>query len=643
MPFGFSNMPSTFMQVMNQALRPFIGKFVVVYFDDILIYSANDDEHVQHLREVLSILRRDKFYAAVKKCSFLTDSMVFLGYVVSKVGFAVDTSKVEAISQWPQPKTVTEVRSFHGLASFYRRFIPHFSSIMAPITNCMKDGRFQWTHEAESSFQLIKQKLTTAPVLVLPDFTQPFELHCDASKVGIGGVLSQNNRPVAYFSEKLSGSKSRYSTYDVEFYAIVQAVRHWRHYLFHKEFILYTDHDALKHLGTQDNVSTRHASWIAYLQQFTFVIKHKAGALNKIADALSRRQTLLTEISCRRLVAASYFWPSLCKDVSKFVERCQVCHLAKGKATNAGLYMSLPIPTQPWTDVSMDFVVGLPRTQRGFDSIFVVVDRFSKMVHFIPCKKTTDAVNVALLYFREVYRLHGLPTSIVSDRDTRFLSHFWHSLWRSVNTRLDFSSAYHPQTDGQTEVVNRSLGFSPFQVVYGLVPHGPLDLVLVSTSVKMHGKAEDFIQQLHHVHSQTHDQLQAAVAEYKRAADLKRKHVEFEVGDFVWAVLTKDRVPAHEYNKLTAKKIGPLEVIEKINPNAYRLKLPSHIRTSDVFNIKHLVPFHGDNFGDNDEAPFPSNSRANFSHPGENDEVHKRLEFMAKWDHHKAKVGKRGK
>ncbi|XP_022889239.1 uncharacterized protein LOC111404704 [Olea europaea var. sylvestris] len=196
-----------------------------------LYECANDDEHVRHLREVLSVLRRDKFYAAVKKCSFLTDNVVFLGYVVSKVGF-----------------------------------IPYFSSIMAPITDCMKD------------------------VLVLPDFTQPFELHYDASKVGIGGVLSQNNRPVAYFSEKLSGSKSRYSTYDVEFYAIVQAIRHWRHYLFHKEFILYTDHDTFKHLGTQDKVSARHASWIAYLQQFTFVIKHKAGALNKIADALSRRK-----------------------------------------------------------------------------------------------------------------------------------------------------------------------------------------------------------------------------------------------------------------------------------------------------------------------------------------------------------------
>lgn len=152
--------------------------------------------------------------------------------MVSKEGLTLDTSKVEAISQWPQLKTVTKMRSFHGLTSFYRRFVPHFCSIVAPITDCMKDGKFQWTPEAKAFLQLIKQKLTTASVLVLPDFTQLFELHCDASKVGISGVLSQNNRLVAYFSEKLSGLKSRYSNYDVEFYTIVQPVRHWRRYLF---------------------------------------------------------------------------------------------------------------------------------------------------------------------------------------------------------------------------------------------------------------------------------------------------------------------------------------------------------------------------------------------------------------------------
>ena len=240
------------------------------------------------------MLRRDKFYAVVKKCVFMAPDVLFLGYVVSGDGLRVDESKIEVISNWPKPKIIIEVRSFHGLAVFYRRFIPHFSSIMTPVTHCMEGSRFQWTNEVEDAFQRIKVHLTTTPILVLPDFAKPFELHCDASKVGIGAVLSQHDRPVAYFSENLSGSRMRYSTYDMDIYAVGQAVRHWCHYLFHREFMLYTDHDALKHLHSQHKVSARHASWIAYLQQFTFVVKHKARATNRVAGTLSWRTNLLT-------------------------------------------------------------------------------------------------------------------------------------------------------------------------------------------------------------------------------------------------------------------------------------------------------------------------------------------------------------
>lgn len=295
MSFGLSNAPSTFMRVMNQALRPFIGKFVVIYFDDILIYSVNAMVHLDHLREVLLVLRRDKFYAATAKCAFLYASIQFLSYVVSREGLKVSPNKVLAIDQWPRPSSITEVRSFHGLACFYRRFIPHFSGVMAPITDCMKGTKFHWTNDVEAAFHEIKRRLTSAPILVLPDFSQPFELHCDVLKIGIGAVLSQSGRPVAYFSEKLSGAKLCFSTYDIEFYAIVQA-KHWRHYLFQQEFVLYTDHDSLKHLGSQEKISHRHASWISYLQQFTFVIKHKAGVSNRVADALSHRHGLLTEL-----------------------------------------------------------------------------------------------------------------------------------------------------------------------------------------------------------------------------------------------------------------------------------------------------------------------------------------------------------
>ena len=455
---------------------------------------------MQHIRDVLAVFRRDKFYATLKKCEFGSSQVQFLGYIVSDKGLAVDPGKIAAIKIWPTPTTITEFRSFHGLASFYRRFASQISSLLAPVTDTIRDGRFCWMPAAETSFLVIKDKLCFVPVLALPDFNLVFKLQCDASKAGLGAVLSQKGRPIAFFSEKMAGARSCYSTYDVEFYAIVQAIKHWRHYLFHKDFVLYTDHDALKHLGSQAKVSARYAPWIAYIQQFIFVIKHTLGALNRVADALSSRHSLLVvlhttvtgfglfldlyptdpffgkfysaamegssseysvhdgflllgtrlcvpECSLRlqlltelhqeghigrdrtlQLVASSYFWPSLRRGVERFVERCVTCQQSKGHATNAGLYIPLPVPTQPWTDISIDFVVGLPRTQRGFDSIFVVVDRFSKMAHFIPCKKTNDALQVASLFFWDIYRLHGLPLSIVSDRDSRFLGHFWRSL-----------------------------------------------------------------------------------------------------------------------------------------------------------------------------------------------------------------------
>ena len=492
MPFGLSNAPSMFMRVMNQALRPFIGKCVVVYFNDILIFSNDINSHLQHLHDVLTTLRQQQLFAARKKCVFGSSQVLFLGYIISAQGLEVDPSKIEAIKSWPLPKTITEVRSFHGLASFYRRFVRNFSAVTAPLTDCMRGTSFTWTEAAGLSFQTIKDCLITAPILALPDFAIIFELHCDASKTGIGAVLSQQGRPVAFYSEKITGSRVRYSTYDVEFYAIVQAIRHWRHYLFHQEFILFTDHDALKHVDSQTKISSRHASWITYLQQFTFMIHHQSGKANKVADASSRRHTLMatfdasvpgfasladtydadpffgriwSEVQDRqrsdfviqegflfrdnklcvpagswrlkiiyelhneghvgrdrtlKLLLDSYYWPTARRDVARFVERCVTSQTSKGHATNSGLYMPLPVPTQPWTDIRMDFVLGLPRTQRGHDSIFVVVDCFSKMEHFIPCKKTTDAVTVSRLFFSEIYRIHCLPLSIVSDWDSRF-------------------------------------------------------------------------------------------------------------------------------------------------------------------------------------------------------------------------------
>jgi len=536
MPFGLTNAPSTFMRVMNQILKPFIDKFVVVYFDDILIFSRSLQDHINHLLQVFQTLRFESFFINLKKCSFAQSKVIFLGFIVSANGVAADPEKVRTVSDWPSPNNIHEVRSFHGLASFYRRFVKGFSSIMAPITECTKKGAFVWTTAAQKAFEAIKVQLNQAPILRLPNFEIPFEVSCDASHLGIGGVLSQNGHLVAFYSEKLNDARKRYSTYDLELFAVIQSLKHWRHYLIHREFVLFSDHDSLRHLHSQKHLNAQHARWVEFLQQYTFVLKHKAGTENRVADALSRKTFLLHTLtvdvnwfhgvkeqypedpdfgkiykqllnnprdlegqysifngfvfrgtklclpdsSMREFVVSElhagglaghfgrdktislvedrFHWPGLRKQVSTIIARCRTCQLSKGNRSNAGLYSPLPVPSVPCLDLSMDFVLGLPKTIRGHDSIFVIVDRFSKMAHFLACSKTFDASRVASLFFAEVVRLHGLPTTIVSDRDVKFTSYFWKALWAKMGTKLKFSSAFHPQTDGQTESVNRSLG-----------------------------------------------------------------------------------------------------------------------------------------------------------------------------------------
>ena len=222
MPFGLTNAPSTFMRLMNEVLRAFIGRFVVVYFDDILIYSKSLDEHMDHLRAVFNALRDARLFGNLEKCIFCTDRVSFLGYVVTPQGIEVDKAKIEAIESWPQPKMVTQVRSFLGLAGFYRSFVRDFSTIAAPLNELTKkDVPFVWGTSLEEAFTVLKDKLTHAPLLQLPDFNKTFELECDASGIGLGGVLLQDGKPVAYFSEKLSGPSLNYSTYDKELYALV--------------------------------------------------------------------------------------------------------------------------------------------------------------------------------------------------------------------------------------------------------------------------------------------------------------------------------------------------------------------------------------------------------------------------------------
>ena len=722
MPFGLTNAPSTFMRLMNHILREFIGKFVVVYFDDILIYSTSLDLHIDHLKSVLTVLREEQLYANLEKCIFCTNHVVFLGFVVSSKGVQVDEEKVRAIQEWPTPKSVTEVRSFHGLASFYRRFVKDFSTLAAPLNEVLKKNvGFKWGEKQEEAFNVLKQKLTNAPILALPNFQKSFEIECDASNVGIGAVLMQEGHPIAYFSEKLSGPTLNYSTYDKELYALVRALKTWQHYLYPKEFVIHSDHESLKYIKGQGKLNKRHAKWVEFLEQFPYVIKHKKGKGNIVADALSRRHALLSMLetkligleclksmyendetfgeifkncenfsengffrhegflfkenklcvpkcSTRNLLVCEahegglmghfgvqktletlqehFYWPHMKKDVQKFCEHCIVCKKAKSKVKPHGLYTPLPIPEYPWIDLSMDFVLGLPKTSNGRDSIFVVVDRFSKMAHFIPCKKVDDASHVADLFFKEIVRLHGLPRSIVSDRDSKFLSHFWRTLWSKLGTKLLFSTTCHPQTDGQTEVVNRTLGTllrtvlrknlktweaclphvefaynravhsttncSPFEVVYGFNPLTPLDLLpMPNVSVFKHKEGQAKADYVKKLHERVKDQIERKNKSYAKQANKGRKKVVFEPGDWVWVHMRKERFPEQRKSKLQPRGDGPFQVLERINDNAYKVELPGEYNVSSTFNVSDLSLFDADG---------ESDLRTNPSQEGENDE-----------------------
>ena len=704
MPFGLSNAPSTFMRLMNEVLRPLIGQFIVVYFDDILVYSKSQEEHLNHLRSVFELLRKHKLYGKLEKCDFMVPNVVFLGYVVSKEGISMDPSKVEAIKSWPTPSSITEVRSFHGLASFYRRFIKNFSTLVAPITDCLKKGTFDWPKSAQKAFESLKEKLSSAPILALPNFDMLFELECDASGVGIGAVLVQEKRPVAYFSEKLNGSKLNYSTYDKEFYAVIRAIDHWSHYLKQKQFVLFSDHEALKYINGQHKLNPRHAKWVEFLQMYSFVSKHKAGSSNVVADALSRRHSMLTILEARvlgfsfikelyevdpdfapilcsspnaskgpyiiqdgflfkngrlcipkgsirdllireahggglaghfgntktlEILNEHFYWPCMIKDVQALITRCSTCHQAKS-TFHKGLYTPLPTPNQPWEDLSMDFIVALPRTQRGKDSIMVVVDRFSKMAHFIPCTKTNDASIVAALFFKEIIRLHGVPRTIVSDRDTKFLSYFWKTLWKLLGTRLLFSTSHHPQTDGQTEVTNRTVGMllrtlvkktlkdwdlklshaefafnrapnystgkSPFEICYGVNPLTPIDLIPLSIEPKASIEAETKAREIKKLHEQVKARIEKANEMYKAKANKNRKQPTFAPGDLVWVHLRKERFPSKRKNKLMPRAEGPFKVLERFGDSAYKVELPGDVSVSSTFNVGDLMPYLEDDY-----------------------------------------------
>ncbi|PKI43232.1 hypothetical protein CRG98_036378 [Punica granatum] len=331
----------------------------------------------------------------------------------------------------------------------------------------------------------------------LPDFSKTFEIECDASGVGIRAVFIHDKRPIAYFSEKLSGASLNYSTYDKEFYALIRALETWEHYLLLKEFVIHIDHESLKYLKGQNKLNQRHAKWVEYLEIFPYVIRYIQGNVNVLADALSRR------------------------------------------------------------------------TQRDKDSILVVVDGLSKMAHFILCHKSDDVSHVADLFFKEVVMMHGIPMSIVSDRDPKFLSYFWKTLWAKLGTKLLFNTACHPQTDGQTKVsIHNTTRKTPFEVVYGFNPIIPLDLAPLpaSSGVCLDGKKR--AEKIKTLHEHVKKQIEKKNATYAQGANKGRILFGFI---FVRRCFQ-----------------------ENVNDNASKIELPDDYNVSATLNVRDLYRYFED-------------------------------------------------
>ncbi|KAK1601100.1 hypothetical protein QYE76_018952 [Lolium multiflorum] len=359
-----------------------------------------------------------------------------------------------------------------------------------------------------------------------------------------------------------------------------------------------------------------------YPQDYHHCEESHAGGL---MGHFGREKTLL-------MLADHFYWPKMRRDVDRYVKRCITCNKSKSKLKPHGLYTPLPAPTTPWEDISMDFVLGLPRTKRGHDSIFVVVDRFSKMSHFIACHKSDDASHIANLFFREIVRLHGVPKTIVSDRDVKFMSYFWKTLWGKLGTKLLFSTTCHPQTDGQTEVVNRTLSqllrsmikknlkeweeclphvefaynravhstteLCPFEVVYGFKPITPLDLLPLPIHERVNmeaSKRADFVRK---IHVKTKELIEKKGKSNAARMNKKRKEMLFKPGDMVWVHFRKDRFPKLRKSKLLPRGAGPYKVLAKINDNAYSIDLPlDEFGVSNSFNVADLTPYDGEDLG----------------------------------------------
>ncbi|GJZ69745.1 putative reverse transcriptase domain-containing protein [Tanacetum coccineum] len=506
MPFGLTNTLAVFMDLMNRVCKPYLDKFVIVFIDYILIYSCNKEENANHLRIILELLKKEKLYAKFSKCDFWIRIVQFLGHLIDSQGLHVDPAKIEAIKNWTSPTTPIEIHQFLGLTTYSRRLIKDFSKIAKSLTELtQKNKKYIWGEDPETAFQLLKQKLCEASILALPEGNDDFVVYYDASHQGLGVVLMQREKVIAYASRQLKPNEENYTTHDLKLGAVVFALKIWRHYLYVTKYTMFTDHKNLQHILDKKELNIRQRRWLELLADNDCEIHYHPGKESVVADALSQKERIKS-LRVRSLVMTIhlnlpsqilkpqtkaikkenikaknlrgmdksfeirpdvsrlevgyhsldlkklYWWPNMKANINEYVGKCLTCSRVKSECQKpSGLLVQPKIPMWKWERITMDFITKLPKTSNKHDTIWVIIDRLTKSAHFIPTRETDSMETLTRLYIKEIVSRHGVPISIISDHDSHFTSRLWKSLQSALGTQLDMSTAYHLETDRQSE------------------------------------------------------------------------------------------------------------------------------------------------------------------------------------------------
>ncbi|WVZ00664.1 hypothetical protein V8G54_026733 [Vigna mungo] len=526
MSFGLTNVPMTFQSTMNTLFQPYLCKYVLVFLDDILVYNRTWEEHLERVERVLLTLQQDQWVANRRKCEFGQTRVKYLGHVISSRGVEMDDEKIKAIVEWERPKMVKSLRGFLGLTGYYRRFVRDYDKIVRPLTELLKKGGFTWNEKAEETWKTLKRAMTTAPLLLLPDFTQPFQIECDASRCGVEAVLMQQGSirgkaKQIHLRKGDDGPSVSHSTLETVPCAVAV-------------YGSYGSEEPLTFAGTaqcegEDEEEKELCMVVRTFWQDFGEITQKVeadGFLHKVMEEIRRDPNThpAYTLEHERLHHMSTWIPKL---IGKF-------HVTQ----TGGHSGPLSVPNAVWEELSMDFIVRLPKSQ-GYDAILVMVDRLSKYAHFLPLKHPYSVKTVAEIFIREVVRLHGIPQSIVTDGDPLFLSMFWKELFKSQGTQLKMSTAYHPEMDGQTEV----LLFRAAQGMDKRAAVGGILAVYERTSPFLHRfiPGESLVEALKFHLEKAHDLM-------VRQANKRRKVANVEVGD--WTNLNANEAPSKASNQI---------------------------------------------------------------------------------------------